>query len=600
MPGKVIDFGQIMGDSRDQIAVEISRKYQEFEMFRRPWAVEKQELRNYLFATDTRKTANAALPWKNSTTVPKLTQIRDNLHANYMAALFPNEDWLQWEGDDLGSETIAKRDAITSYMRTKLRQSAATIQVSRLILDYIDNGNVFATAEWIDESVKDENGLVTARGYVGPKLVRISPFDIVFNPTVSDFKKTPKIIRSLYTLGDLYKEAQGMPPESTQRKMLDEALNKTVNIRKQVRSISQGDSLKSDGYQIDGFGSMQQYYNTDYVEILAFYGDIYDISTNTLLENHVITVMDRSFLVDKKPNPNWTAEGGIFQAGWRERPDNLYAMGPLDNLVGMQYRIDHLENLKADVFDLVAYPVLKIKGFVDDFDYEPGARIFTGDEGDVEFMHPDVTALNADSQIAELERRMEELAGAPREAMGMRTPGEKTKFEVQVLDNATSRIFQNKIAHFEKVFFEPLLNYMLQLARQNMSGSDVTRTLDSEVDAIVFSTITKDDLTANGRLHPEGASRFAERANALQNLIQVHNQIGQDPQILVHLSGKKMAQLIEELSGFAKYKLYGDNIRVIEEQETQRLQQTAQEQTQVVGQTPPGLTEGDPAAPQPV
>jgi hypothetical protein len=41
-------------------------------------------------------------------------------------------------------------------------------------------------------------------------------------------------------------------------------------------------------------------------------------------------------------------------------------MGPLDNLVGMQYRIDHLENLKADVFDLIAFPPLKIKGYVED------------------------------------------------------------------------------------------------------------------------------------------------------------------------------------------------------------------------------------------
>jgi hypothetical protein len=27
-------------------------------------------------------------------------------------------------------------------------------------------------------------------------------------------------------------------------------------------------------------------------------------------------------------------------------------MGPLDNLVGLQYRIDHLENAKADALDL--------------------------------------------------------------------------------------------------------------------------------------------------------------------------------------------------------------------------------------------------------
>ena len=120
-------------------------------------------------------------------------------------------------------------------------------------------------------------------------------------------------------------------------------------------------------------------------------------------------------------------------------------MGPLDNLVGMQYRLDHLENLKADVFDLIAHHVLKIKGHVEDFDYGPGETIYVGDEGDVEFMRPDVTALNADMQIDRLEAKMEDMVGAPKQAMGIRTPGEKTKFEVQTLDNASSRIFQSKI-----------------------------------------------------------------------------------------------------------------------------------------------------------
>jgi hypothetical protein len=275
-------------------------------------------------------------------------------------------------------------------------------------------------------------------------------------------------------------------------------------------------------------------------------------------------------------------------------------MGPLDNLVGMQYRIDHLENLKADVFDLVAYPVFKIKGYVEDFNYGPNARIYVGDDGDVEFMHPDVSALSADNQIEILERRMEELAGAPREAMGFRTPGEKTKFEVQLLDNAASRVFMNKIQHFERVFFEPLLNYALIVARQNMSASDVTRTLDSEIDAVVFTTITRDDITANGILHPVGATEYAHRANQLQNLMGMLNSAAyKDPAVNVHLSGKKIAQLMEELGDFHQFELYGDNVRIIEQGETQHLLSQVQEQTQIASQTPPGILPGDDQGAQP-
>lgn len=597
MPGKVLDLNAIIasiGEGRHSLAVAISAKFLELDTYRQTWLNQRKELRNYLFATDTTTTSNKSLPWKNSTTVPKLTQIRDNLHANYMSALFPHEDWLTWEGDDEKDELANKRNAIESYMRTKLRQDNAEIQFSRLLLDYIDDGNVFSTAEWIDESVENAQTGEITRGYIGPRVVRISPYDIVFNPTVQNFQDSPKIVRSIKTIGDLVKEAKDMPPDSIERKLLSAALGNSVQVRRQVQGMSRGQTLKSDGYQMDGFSSIRNYYQTDYVELLTFYGDLYDIQNDELCENAVITIMDRSYLVDKRQNPNWVVGGGIFHSAWRSRPDNLYGMGPLDNLVGMQYRIDHLENLKADVFDMIAWPQKKIKGYVEDFKDEPGSRIYCGDDGDVTNLHPDATALNADMQIAELERRMEELAGAPREAMGVRTPGEKTKFEVQILDNASSRIFMNKITHFEKTHLQPQLNFMLQLSRRNMSSSDVTRTLDSDIDAIIFSTVTKDDIIANGILRPQGASHFAHQANQLQNLIQLLNSnVGKDPAVAVHLSGKKIAKLLEQLGEFKRFGLYGENIRIIEQGETQAMMAQIQEKTQVQAATPPGITEPD-------
>ena len=595
MPGKILDFDKLL--QPESLALAIATKYREWEAYRKPWATQKAELRNYLFATDTTTTSNKTLPWKNSTTTPKLTQIRDNLHANYMAALFPNAEWLEWEGDSEQDETQLKREAIKAYMRTKLRQDRAEVTISKLVLDYIDYGNVFATAKWVDESLKNKQGNVV-RGYVGPRIVRISPYDVVFNPTVNEFNETPKIIRAIKTIGELVKEAKEKSNDSVENKLLTKGLEQGLHIRSIVSEhSSQGDVLKSEAFQIDGFSSIQNYYNSGYVEVLTFFGDLYDIQSGELLENHIISIMDRAFVIDKRPFSDWVTSPGVFHAGWRLRPDNLYAQGPLDNLVGMQYRIDHLENLKADVFDLIAVPFQIVKGEVQEYVYEPGGRAFVGDDGSIEFAKPDALALNADTQINELERRMEEMAGAPKEAMGIRTPGEKTKFEVQLLDNAASRLFLNKVMHFEKNFLEPLLNYMLILSRQNMSGQDIARTLDSDIDAVIFSAITKEDLTATGILRPKGASHFAQKANTLQNIVTIMNSaIGQDPAVNVHLSGKKIAKLIEELSDLEKFKLYGDNIRIIESLETQKLTNSAQEQMQIQQVTPPGITEGDVAS----
>src|SRR5687767_14822102 len=75
-----------------------------------------QELKEYLFATDTSTTSNQSLPWKNSTTLPKLTQIRDNLYSNYMATLFPNDKWLSWMAYTKDAAKKEKARNITAYM----------------------------------------------------------------------------------------------------------------------------------------------------------------------------------------------------------------------------------------------------------------------------------------------------------------------------------------------------------------------------------------------------------------------------------------------------------------------------------------------------
>lgn len=243
-------------------------------------------------------------------------------------------------------------------------------------------------------------------------------------------------------------------------------------------------------------------------------------------------------------------------------------MGPLDNLVGMQYRIDHLENLKADVFDQIALPMLKVRGDVEDFEYMPAGRVYIGEEGDVTPLVPDATALNADFQIQTLENKMEELAGAPRQAMGLRTAGEKTAFEVQTLDTAANRIFNHKTAKFEMEFLEPALNAMLEAARRNMNFMDTIAVVDDDTGVQLFQQITKEDIAAKGKLVPMGARHFAEKAKRMQTLQQIMQIKAGDPTVGAHMSGKLIAKIFsEELDEQA---LFGENIAVFEQMETQK------------------------------
>lgn len=582
MAGKAIELEEAMGPER--LAKQVSELYTTWEMYRNVWLSGTKEVRGYIFATDTRHTTNTSNPWKNSVHIPKLCQLRDNLQANYMAAMFPNDRPINWEGDDQDADAVEKRKVIEAYMENKMRMSKFRTEVSKCVNDFIDYGNCFAMVEFVAESTEDPIMGETIPGFVGPRMVRVSPLDIVFDPTALRFEDTPKIVRSLKTLASLKSEIESRPELG----YMDEVFKKVNDKRHQFQGTTAADYTKNAQFQVDGFGSWVDYMNSDYVEVLDFYGDIYDAETGELQKNRVVTVVDRWLVVRNETNPSWFGTAPIFHVGWRLRPDNLYAMGPLDNLVGMQYRIDHLENAKSDAYDLIVHPVIKVVGLVEDFDYEPGARIFVGDDGDVDFMRPDTTMLSADTQIAMYEAKMEEMAGAPKQAMGFRTPGEKTAYEVQILENGANRIFLNKTSYFEEMFLEPIINTMLEVARRNMGPSEVIRVVDDQFGAVAFMNITKEDITARGKIRPIGARHFARNANIIQNLTQLANSvIGQDAAVMNHISGLKLAKVVEELLGLERFDLVQENVRVMENAKTQQMMGAAQ-QVQMEGMAPNG------------
>jgi hypothetical protein len=579
MAGKVAQIQDLI--NRQSLARNLSGLYERWRIQRYEKEAEWKELRNYLFATDTTTTTNGKLPWKNKTTIPKLTQIRDNLHANYMDALFPNDNWLKWEGNTLDDVTAKKRKAIESYMKSKLKESNFRETISALVYDYIDYGNVFGEVVFLNEERTDGNTGEVNLLYRGPKLVRNSPYDIVFNPTAISFKESPKFSRYLKTIGELKKDLTTRPDLNYD----EAAFRKAVDTRRSITSFRMEDVNKAEGFLVDGFGSLQEYYQSGLVEILEFEGDIYDEVNDVLKENRIVTIVDRCYILRDIENPSWLGRDSKHHVGWRNRPDNLYAMGPLDNLVGLQYRVDHLENLKADALDLTIHPPIKVIGDVEPFVWGPEETIHIPEDGDVQTMPPNAAAFQVNNEIGTLLMIMEEMAGAPREAMGIRSPGEKTAFEVQQLQNAAGRIFQHKVNKFEIEFLEPVLNTFLEIARRNLDIVEVVKTLDDDLGVQDFISITKDDITAKGKLRPIGARHYATRAQLMQNMLGVFNSpVGQ--MIAPHISAKRLATLIEEYMGFEQYDFIQENVAISEQSETQRLAQQAQQSLQIEQATP--------------
>jgi len=573
MAGEVAEIEQAIG--QENLAKVLAGLYNQWWLQRNDKEEEWRELRNYIFATDTTTTSNSTLPWKNKTTLPKLTQIRDNLHANYMDALFPNDNWMKWEGASREDSTINKRKAIEAYMKTKLKESQFREEVSLLLYDYIDYGNAFGSVTYVNEQHIDPVTEEVITTYNGPKLKRISPFDIVFNPVASSFAKSPKFTRYVKSVGELQRDIDERPDLQYDKS----AFNKALEIRNSISMFRVEDVNKAGGFIADGFGTLQEYYQSGMVEILEFEGDFYDKDDDVLHKNRIITIIDRNYVLRNIANPSYIGQDTKAHVAWRKRPDNLYGMGPLDNLVGMQYRLDHLENAKADAMDLTIHPPMVIKGEVDPFEWGPETTIHLQEDGAIDMLPPNPAAFQVNNELQGLMNTMEQMAGAPKEAMGIRTPGEKTAFEVQSLQNAAGRIFQNKVNQFEVEMLEPILNTMLETAKRNLELPELAKVYDDDFGVQDFLSVTKEDLTSRGKIRPIGARHYAARAQLLQNMLGVFNSpIGQ--MISPHVSPKLVAKMIEEYMGFDQYGFMQDNAALFEAAEQEKIKMQIQQDLQ--------------------
>ena len=583
------DFEDALGNP-DGLAKDIMHLWWDWKSARNLAEQRWAETKRYVFATSTRETTNVHNEWDNTVHRPKLYHVYNNLLVNTDFSLFPKSDWLEFISYDQQSDSKSKREAALAYLRTKHRLSGFRRVMRKLISDWILYGNCFAGIEYVTEKTNDPVTGEEVVSYQGPRPYRISPYDIVFNPTAISFEDSPKIVKMYKSMGEI--ELEMMNSNS----MFDqETLQKMKSDREFINNDNhlELDSNKARAFAGDGIGDITRYYKSGHVLIHEFYGDIYDKQTGEFLKNHVVTIADGRYVLRKEPLNTYSGKPNIFHSVWKDTPDSLWGFGPLNNLVGMQYRINHLENAKSDAMDQILEPDMVFKGDPEIKRVGAAVHYFVSEQGDVGPLAPDTNFLNADFQIQKMENDMEEYAGAPREAVGIRSPGEKTAFEVDQLMSRANRVFEYQTNIFSE-FLEQVINGELEAAKQNLSGSDLVSILNRDYGVEEFLKITREDLRSNGKVVPIGARDSARKARLTQQLNMFYSTGMQDPEVMQHFPAKKVAEMWAELLDFESlYEPYG---RIPERLEAQRLQMSAQEMLQEESMIDPtGLSEEQPS-----
>lgn len=531
----------------DSLATAIANKYVAWDNSRDKWYSNAKETLQNLYATSTQEITNQCHDWDNSTHIPKLTQIRDMLITYYLDAMFGLPDYVDWEPYSKESVDFTTKNRLKSLIKQILHDSDFKPTIRQLVEDYVDYGNAFATAVPYSKMLGDKTL------YNGPKAFRIDPMDIFFDPLASTFEQAPKIIRTTMTLGELMQSAEQFTQDEN---LFNKALKKAMKKRHQIYNTiaaNNKDVIVDDMCRIAGFDSWSTYYASDVVELLTFYGDLYDCDTGKLHKGVRIVVMDRAYVLLEEPITDYGFGCNIFKAGWRDRKDNLWSMSPLDNIKGMQYMVDFLENKRADVFNFISNPMVVTQGDAEMPEYLfPGCHIGLDVDAKIDFIRPDATALQADLYIQNYLNQMEEMAGMPKEAMGFRTPGEKTAFEISQLNTAASRIFNEKVRKFEMEVLEPLLTLMLRI----YTGAGA-RTIQlkqvAENGVVSFVDIDMSTLSTEGRFVATGSSTYTEKAQIAQTLMQLSNTaLYSDPLVSNWFDPKKVAQTLVYATGLDK------------------------------------------------
>lgn len=531
------------------------------------------ETRKYLFATDTRHTSAKSNPWKNNTTRPKLTWLYDKALTSYTKKLLPNDHFFRWKSSPRQHQKV-KANVIEHWMVHKLRNKFVSFRsiVGRCLGDWLSTGNAFAGVEYVK---KYEQDLITGEKklvFKGAKPYRISPWFANLDASAEEWNQSMFIHRRLIPKEQFLAFAEDNPDFYNA-----EAVEKVQLAHSKAFGRDVVDYMVDSNRNIDGVSIYDQW-DSGVVEILEYYGAIRNHNDNKYESNQHLIVADRSFLLLKEPNPSFLVEKPIVFSSFRKRPDNLWGMGPLENLVGMQYRIDHEENVKADALDACAYPIRKITGDSTSEKYElkPGAEWYVPLNGDVELIYPDPRVAMFESDILGKERAMEEFAGLPRETAGFRTPGEKTGFEVQSLMSSAAEFPDEKLAEFESNFLEPLLNLLLELNIRNLDQFD----LDSipEEDLKEWGNISLDDLKVDGRIYPIGIKHSAERAqkiSKIQGLVQIGASIAPE-----HLSKFRALEALQEESNLDEDHIIEFGAGLQEQAQLTKMSQLLQQQEQ--------------------
>lgn len=389
-----------------------------------------------------------ARKWRSQIYIPLSYEAATNIYSNLKRALFPTDSsFFTVDAKHPSSEINA--NLVKSWLLDQLEEMNFITKFGVFLKQLVVMGNSAAAVYWkrvnrkviekIQVPVYDNDGTpvgieekeieVERLVYDGPEFEAINIFDIVFDPSCSNWEDGMVIHRSYRTIEQV----------------------KNNPVYNDTDDIEVVDNTKIDRYSLNSDIDDVSHQPDNMVKLYSAYGD-FKIGDKVYYD-YIAVVANDKHLIRFESNP-YPEKPFIF-CTYEQIPNQLYGIGVIEPGLGIQNLVNTFSNQKADVMSLI---INGMWAYVDDgiIDPEeivakPGALIAVKDPQNIKPLHPDTTVTISYNEIAQLKSEYQEVTGATKYFTGGPSVDfRKTATEVAALQSAGVVRFSEVIQNVEQ------------------------------------------------------------------------------------------------------------------------------------------------------
>jgi hypothetical protein len=489
--------------------------------------------------------------WRHQLSGAKAYEAVETIVGYLMAATFPNRDWFGVEpmsphtDDNLHLSRLLKK-----HVTNKLDESGFKSEWAIFLRQLVVTGTSVVALPWRTESemthyyeemaplVEGEDPTYAVRDsvydtYDAPGIEVLDVFDCYIDPSTNDPNKSAFIRKLIISKGELIDAAKDGTYDITPKEVID------------AKSTQDGglDTSSSRQNQLKTFEGLQTqaWAPTELVELIEYWGDLYDPETGECDGNVVVTLLG-SDVIGYQKSPFWC--GKPFIIGTYSRTGHSpYGFGGIQPVLGLLHQLDIITNQRLDNLELAINNMwtLKSDGVLqpDEVYTEPGRVFQVGDHSDLQPLASQSQAWAVTYQEAGLlEATVDKSFGTGNYiSSNQQRSGERvTATEVAAVRDAGGNRLSTVHKHIEETALIPFLGKVFAMIQQHTTSPVTVRVAGDGADEYGYWQLDPTDFSIPVKLRPIGSDNIIERKAYVQARLEFVQAVSALPDVAAKLN----------------------------------------------------------------